>query len=77
MSAPSKVTFASVFVAVALGTALVVAAMLVNARRPERERTQPSAAMVLATGKCAECHRRETSAVVHEFEQRARTRRKA
>ncbi len=29
---------------------------------------QPSAALVTASGKCAECHRRETSAIVHEFE---------
>ena len=53
--------FKNVFVAVALGTALVVAAFLVNAQRPRVERDQPSAALVEASGKCAECHRRETS----------------
>jgi hypothetical protein len=61
-------TFKSVFIAVFLGTALLVAALLVNSRRSVTERSQPSAALVEATGKCAECHRRETSAVVHEFE---------
>jgi hypothetical protein len=61
--------FKWVFVAVVLGTALVVAALLVNARRPEVERQQPTPALVEATGKCAECHRRETSAIVVEFEQ--------
>ena len=41
---------------------------MVNGRRPRSDVTQPTAALVRATGKCAECHRRETSAVVHEFE---------
>ena len=67
MSTP-KFPFATVFVAVTLGTALIVAAFVVNAHRPVGERTQPSAALTSATGKCAECHRNETSAVVHEFE---------
>ena len=61
-------SFRSTFVAVFIGVALVVAAFLVNQRRPAVERDQPTAALVKATGKCAECHRRETSAVVHQFE---------
>jgi hypothetical protein len=61
-------SFKSVFIAVFLGTALIVAAMLVHGRRPSIERSQPTAALVEATGKCAECHRRETSAIVHQFE---------
>jgi hypothetical protein len=61
-------TFRGVFVAVVLGTALVVSAFLVQERRPAREVGQPTADLVRATGKCAECHRRETSSVVHEFE---------
>src|SRR6516165_9105156 len=61
-------SFKSVFIAVFLGTALVVAALLINGQRPSVERTQPSAALIEATGKCAECHRRETSAIIHEFE---------
>ncbi|MBF5045384.1 MULTISPECIES: multiheme c-type cytochrome [Myxococcaceae] len=62
------VSFKSVFIAVVLGTAIVVAALLINAKRPPVETAQPSAELVRATGKCAECHRRETSAVVHQFE---------
>jgi hypothetical protein len=61
-------TFRSVFIAVFLGTALVVAALLVNARRPAVERNQPNPQLVEATGKCAECHRRETAAIVAQFE---------
>src|SRR5262245_46429157 len=61
-------SFKSVFVAVTLGTALVLAAFLINARRPRVERDQPSPALVEATGKCAECHRRETAAIVDQFE---------
>jgi hydroxylamine dehydrogenase len=61
-------SFRGVFITVLLGTALVVAAFMINARRPPRDTSQPSAALVRATGKCAECHRRETSAVVHEYE---------
>ncbi len=61
-------SFKQVFIAVFLGTALIVAALLVNARRPANERGQPTAELVRATGKCAECHRRETSAVIDEYE---------
>jgi hypothetical protein len=61
--------FRSVFIAVVLGSALVIAALLVHARRPAIERGEPTLALAEATGKCAECHRRETSAVVVEFEQ--------
>jgi hypothetical protein len=61
-------SFRGVFITVFLGTALIVAAFMINARRPRSDVAQPTAALVRATGKCAECHRRETSAVVHEFE---------
>jgi hydroxylamine dehydrogenase len=61
-------SFRAVFLAVFLGTALLVAAWLIQARRPSVEVAQPSAALVVASGKCAECHRHETSAIVHEFE---------
>lgn len=61
-------SFRGVFVAVFLGTAMVVGAFLLNSRRPERDTRQPSVAFVRATGKCADCHRHETAAVVHEFE---------
>lgn len=63
-----SVSFKSVFIAVFLGTAIVVAALLVNNRRPAVETAQPTADLVRASGKCAECHARETSAIVHQFE---------
>lgn len=62
------VSFKSVFIAVFLGTALIVAALFFNAQRPQHDTQQPSADLVRATGKCAACHRRETAAVVHQFE---------
>jgi cytochrome c1 len=63
-----SITFKHVFIAVTVGTALLVAALLVNRARPAVETDQPTADLVSATGKCAACHRRETSAVVHQFE---------
>lgn len=64
-----KVTFSSVFIAVFLGTALIVAALLLNQHRPALDVNQPSGAFIKATGKCANCHRRETSAIVAQYEQ--------
>jgi hydroxylamine dehydrogenase len=61
-------SFRTVFVAVFAGTALIVAALIVNARRPAIERLQPSPELIRASGRCAECHRRETPAVVAEYE---------
>ena len=61
-------TFRSVFIAVFLGTALIAAALILNSYRPPVETAQPSAEGVRATGKCAQCHRDETSAIVHQFE---------
>src|SRR5262245_17957351 len=65
---PAMPTFRSVFLAVFMGAALIIAALLVNARRSPLERNQPSPALVEATGKCAECHRRETSAIIAQVE---------
>jgi hypothetical protein len=62
------VSFRTVFLAVLLSTALIAAALILNARRPRVETDQPTAALVKASGKCAECHRRETAAVVVEYE---------
>src|SRR5512146_3095432 len=61
-------SFRTVFLAVFAGTALIVAALIVNARRPAVERLQPSPELIRASGRCAECHRRETPAVVAEYE---------
>lgn len=61
-------TFRAAFAAVAVSTVLLLAAILVHERRPERETGQPTADLVRATGKCASCHRRETVAVVEAFD---------
>lgn len=60
--------FRAVFTSVVIATALILAALIVNSQRPLEEVDQPTAALVRASGKCAECHRQETSAIVHEFE---------
>jgi hydroxylamine dehydrogenase len=60
--------FRAVFIAVVIGTALIVAAFVVNWYRPRGETDQPSAAFVRASGKCAECHANLQYSVVHEYE---------
>lgn len=61
-------TFRPVFIAVVIAFALIVGAFLVNRARPRAETEHPSAALVRATGKCAECHARTQYSVVHEYE---------
>jgi len=61
-------SFRSVFVAVTIAFALILAAFLLNRARPKVESEQPSADLVRATGKCAECHIRTQYSVVHEYE---------
>jgi hydroxylamine dehydrogenase len=61
-------SFRSVFIAVTIAFALVLAAFLVNRARPRVETEQPSAQLVRATGKCAECHARTQYSIVHEYE---------
>lgn len=63
--------FRAVFSSIVIATALLVGAFLLHSQRPPGQLHQPSASFVRASGKCAECHRRETSAVVHEFEMSA------
>ncbi len=60
--------FAGVLIAVVLSVGLVAGAMLVSSQRPRSDLAPPDASFVRATGKCAQCHRRETSSVVHQFE---------
>jgi hypothetical protein len=60
--------FRSIFIALVIGTALIVSAFLINSKRPRVEVEQPSADFVQASGKCAECHRNNTYSIVHEFE---------
>ncbi len=61
-------TFRLIFLGVFIATALLVAAFLVNARRPAVEVQRATPEQVTATGKCAGCHREETGAIVVEFE---------
>lgn len=60
--------FKSLFFSVFIGAMLLIGAILLNNKRPAVEKNQPSSQAVRATGKCAQCHRRETPAVVHQFE---------
>jgi hydroxylamine dehydrogenase len=61
-------TFRSVFIAVVIAFGLIVGAFLINRARPSVETEQPTASLVKATGKCAECHTRLQYSIVHEFE---------
>ena len=61
-------SFRSVFLAIVIGFGLIVGAFMINRQRPKVETDQPNAALVRATGKCAECHQRLQYSVVHEFE---------
>jgi hydroxylamine dehydrogenase len=61
-------SFRSVFIAVLIAFALILAAFLVNRARPKVETEQPTADLVRATGKCAECHIRTQYSIVHEYE---------
>ena len=61
-------SFRSVFIALVIGFGLVLAGFLVNRQRPAVETSQASAAMVRATGKCAECHTTQHYSIVHEYE---------
>lgn len=61
-------SFRSVFIAVVIAFALILAAFLLNRARPKVETQQPTADLVRATGKCAECHARTQYSVVHEYE---------
>jgi hypothetical protein len=67
-------SFRAVFLAVVIAFALILAAFLLNSARPKVETEQSSAAMVRATGKCAECHSRTQYSVVHEYEMSAHAR---
>lgn len=61
-------SFRGLFIAVLLSTAMLVSAFAINRQRPAVEVNKPTPTLIRATGKCADCHRHETSAVVHEFE---------
>lgn len=61
-------SFGSIFLTVVIATALVVGAFLLHRERPAAVTQQPSPDLVKASGECAACHRRETRAIVREFE---------
>jgi hypothetical protein len=61
-------SFRSVFIALVIGFGLVLGGFLINSQRPSVETGQPSAALVRATGKCAECHAQQQHSIVHEYE---------
>ncbi|HEV2471761.1 MAG TPA: ammonia-forming cytochrome c nitrite reductase subunit c552, partial [Chthonomonadales bacterium] len=61
-------SFRSVFIAVVAAFALILSAFLINYARPRVETQQPTADLVSASGKCAECHARQQYAIVHEYE---------
>lgn len=61
-------SFRSVFIALVIGSALLVAAFMINWYRPRLVTEQPSAAFIRASGKCAECHANLQYSVVHEYE---------
>ena len=63
--------FRNIFIAIFLGTSLMIGAVLINRARPAMETAQPSADFVRATGRCASCHVEETGAIVHQFERSA------
>jgi hydroxylamine dehydrogenase len=60
--------FRSVFIALVIGFGLIVAGFLINRQRPAVETEQSSAALIRATGKCAECHGQMQHSIVHEYE---------
>jgi hypothetical protein len=61
-------SFRPVFIAVVIAGALVVGAFLINSYRPRVVTDQPSAALVRASGGCAQCHANMQYSVVHEYE---------
>lgn len=61
-------SFKAVFWATVGASALILAALFLNKQRPKDQTDHPNPQLIKAVGKCAECHRHETSAVVHQFE---------
>ena len=61
-------SFRAVFIALVIAFGLVLGGMLINSRRPEAETRQPTADLIKASGKCAECHANQQYSVVHEYE---------
>src|SRR5215469_8698100 len=64
----ARMSFRSVFIAVVIAFALILGAFLINRARPRVETEQPTASLVQASGKCAECHLRTQYASVHQYQ---------
>lgn len=60
-------SFKSVFISVVIAVGLILSALVVNQQRPSQDNKEQKE-LVRASGKCAECHRNETSSIVHQFE---------
>ena len=60
--------FRFVFIALTITGVLVVGAFAVHSRRPAAVLDQPTASLVRASGKCAECHSNQQYSIVHEYE---------
>jgi len=61
-------TFKNIFIAIFIGTSLIISALIFNSKRSELETLVQTSDFIKASGKCASCHRNETSAIVHQFE---------
>src|SRR5262249_7452157 len=61
-------SFRSVFIAIVVSFGLILAGFLVNRQRPAPETVRPSASLVRASGKCAECHTQQQHSIVAEYE---------
>jgi hypothetical protein len=69
--------FREVFIALVIGTALLVGAYVLNWYRPRLVTEQPTAELVRASGKCAECHSNLQYSIVHEYELSMHARKKS
>ncbi len=61
-------SFKSLFIALALAAGMFLGALVLDKSRPTLQTAQPNPQLIKASGKCAECHRNETSSIVHQFE---------
>lgn len=61
-------SFKTIFIAATISISLVLLAAGLHYYRPNVELNQPGPQFVRAFGKCAECHRNETSSIVHQYE---------
>ena len=63
-----SIEFKYIFLAVLIATSLVFIALLFHKVRPKLETSRYDANFTKASGKCAQCHIKETSAIVRQYE---------